>query len=289
MESINKVFNNHCNIPRGTILVPLAISLGIDHKKFKNRKLLIEEIKKQCPASKRCENETDFATLQNIDEIPKSDLFIWSQHGKTFGADINSLKSYIDAGHSMNPWTIDYATGIENSKNRSKYLMNFDMKLQKGLIESILSFFENRQSSSSVSSDDILLPQPSKHVQNRFEIEKLGDLSDQYVTHIITGLESCDSRFFFIILSDTLQKCIEYFGIQLDFIALSIFQQLFSQNEIMKFNSIIHYSIVDTTSLLLELLQSFQHYHNITYVTGMMKYFFLSIEETMIEYRLLKS
>ena len=138
MEYLEKVcLSKSDNINRKEILIPLAQSLCIDHTLFKNRRLLIQEIQRCCPASKRCENSEDFITLCPIDSIPKDRLFIWSQNKKTFGCDIVSIKNYIDSGKSMNPWTIDFATGIADSNDREKYLSKFDMKQQKGLIEKI--------------------------------------------------------------------------------------------------------------------------------------------------------
>ena len=68
MEYLEKVCSSKTNnINRKGILIPLAEALNINHSLFKNRKLLIEEIQRCCPASKRCENSEDFITLCPID------------------------------------------------------------------------------------------------------------------------------------------------------------------------------------------------------------------------------
>ena len=132
----------HEKTPRKSVLVPLAEALNIDHADFKNRRLLIQEIQRVCPPSKRCENDKDFITLCPIDEIPRDRIFIWTQNKKIFGADILSLKQYIDTGNRINPWAIDYASGIENCKNPYEYKTKYDMFEQPLLINQINSKYK---------------------------------------------------------------------------------------------------------------------------------------------------
>ena len=289
MEFLEKVCtSNNYNINRKSILIPLARSLDIDHTKFKNRKLLIEAIQHKCPASKRCENSEDFITLCPIDDIPKNRLFIWSQNNKTFGADILSLKNYIDSGKTMNPWTIDYATGIAESTDRENYLSTFDMKNQKGLLDKINTAFLKIE-------DTIEKPQMEEFFFShkiRFDIELIGDKVNQYVTHIINSIEKCDSRIYLYSVSDTLQMCIDYFVLHNDIQVVSLLEQVFIQNEIMKFHIGLpglttEGQIPENISLFLQLLNVFESQKENIYTEGIIKYFFLEFEESLKNYNLL--
>ena len=52
---MEKLYSQNPNrINRKYVLIPLAESLDINHKQFKNRSSLIKEIQRVCPASKRC-------------------------------------------------------------------------------------------------------------------------------------------------------------------------------------------------------------------------------------------
>ena len=210
MEHMEKVcLSKTFNINRKHILIPLAEYFHIDHTLFRNRRLLIEEIKRCCPASTLCENSDDFVTLCPIDSIPKERLFIWSQNKKTFGCDIVSLKKYIDSGKTINPWTIDFATGVADSSDRESYLSKFDMKKQNGLIERInneYSKISNDLNSETESDSDINI-----NHKIRFSLEAIGDSVEHYVTHLIDCTESCDFRIFLYVVSDTLKSCMEYF------------------------------------------------------------------------------
>lgn len=287
MDHLEKVLTSKTdNINRKNILIPLAIYLDIDHTLFKNRKLLIEEIKKQCTASKLCENSEDFITLCPIDLIPKERLFIWNQNNKTFGCDIVSLKKYIDSGKTINPWTIDFATGIEESLNREQYLNKFDMKKQKGLLKKIQDSFSNINYIPDIESTDLYV---SINHKLRFDIETIGDNVDQYVTHLIDCSEKCDLRIFLYVVSDTLKACMDYFILNNDIQILSILEHLFIHNEIMKFNTSIssEVSSPDTLSMLLDLLNVFISQKENIYADGIIKYFFLEFEESLKAYNLL--
>lgn len=288
MEYLEKVcLSKSDNINRKEILIPLAQSLCIDHTLFKNRRLLIQEIQRCCPASKRCENSEDFITLCPIDSIPKDRLFIWSQNKKTFGCDIVSIKNYIDSGKSMNPWTIDFATGIADSNDREKYLSKFDMKQQKGLIEKI-----NYEFSKLEYILDDQEPALNNYHRIRFDIESIGDDVDLYITHLIDCTEKCDFRIFLYVVSDTLKSCMNYFLLNGELNVLSILEQIFIQNEIMKFNSgIIGLTTQDESpesiSMLLDLLNVFISQKENIYADGILKYFFLEFEESLKNYNLL--
>ena len=289
MDYLEKVCSSKTNnINRKSILIPLAKYLDIDHTLFKNRKLLIKEIQSRCPPSKRCENSEDFITLCPIDSIPKERLFIWSQNKKTFGCDIVSLKQYIDSGKTMNPWTIDYATGVEESKNRENYIKKFDMERQKGLIQRINDEYSKININVHLESESEINMMHKK----RFEIEDIGDNVDLYITHLIDCTEHLEFRIFLYVISDTLKSCIHYFQIHQEMKVVYILEQLFIQNEVMKFHTGIpgvttEDKYPETISTLLDLLNVFIHQRENIYADGIIKYFFIEIEECFKNYNLL--
>lgn len=279
MQYIERVCSSKSSIfPRRTVLVPIADALGIDSSKFKNRRELIKEIQRICPPSKRCENELDFITLCHIDEIPTERMFIWTQNKKTYGADIFSLKQYIDTGKTMNPWTIDYATGIDESIDRESYLHKYDMKNQTGLLEKIHDFFSTLEFSS-----ENILPSLDDTNTFRFNIEACADEADQYATHLINCIESMDYRTYSWVLSDTLKCCLDYFAISNDFSIVSILEQLFVRNEVIKFNFIMGSVNQDNSTLqnLDDTLNLIKLLGRDTYYIGILKYFFIQLDETL--------
>lgn len=275
MEYLNKVYSSNDTLfPRTTILIPLAEALNIDHTKFKNRKLLINEIKHNCPPSKICENFVDFITLENVDDIPKERLFIWSQNKKTFCADIISLKNYIDSGNSLNPWTIDFATGIEYSKNKEKYMLTWDMKHQNRLLDRINSKYN------SVCVDMT----NEKSISNtRFDIEAIADFTDQYITHIIDKLETMDSRLCIYIMSDILHTCCQYFMITNDQLTSTLFNSLYIDNEIMKIR--LNYGMTNICNLdyMYQIMNSIYSNDQI-YSKGPLTYFIITFDEVLTSY-----
>lgn len=286
MENLEKIYTSkHYNFPRNTILVPLANSLNIDHTKFKNRRDLIKEIQRQVPASKICENSQDFITLCDIDEIPKDRLFVWSQNKKTYGADILSLKKYIDSGKTMNPWTIDFATGVDDAKDREKYLKIFDMKNQRGLIQRINTFYEKCKNLVEVNETE------ETNAQNecRFSIETFGDEVDQYVSHIINCIESCDFRLFVHVLSDTLKICLDYFIANHDLLAFAVLEPIFLKNELLKFHIFVRElaNVPDNMKILNDILNIIKSHKDDIYYIGVVKYFFMELEESLKNYNLL--
>ena len=286
MENLEKVYTSkHYNFPRNTILVPLANALNIDHTQFKNRRDLIKEIKQQVPASKICENSQDFITLCDIDEIPKNRLFIWSQNNKTSGADILSLKKDIDLGKTMNPWTIDFATGIDDANDREGYLKVFDMKNQRGLLKRIKDFYEQNITSIEVEDNE----ESNTQHECRFSIEKYGDEVDQYVSHIINCIESCDFRIFIHVLSDTLKVCLEYFIANNDLVAFSVLEPIFLKNELLKFHIFMREleGVPDNIRILNDVLNIIKSHKCEIYYIGVIKYFFIEIEESLKNYNLL--
>ena len=289
MEFVEKVcLATNEKINKKTVLIPLATALNIDNTVFKTRKQLIKEIQDKCPASFRCENANDFVTLNPIDSIPKDRLFIWYQNKKTFGADILSLKQYIDSGKTMNPWTVDFATGIDDAKDRESYLKKFDMSKQKGLIEKIKAKYTDIETSL----PDIIEDNHNENNKSRFEIEKLGDEVDQYVTHLINCTEECNTGMYLYVLSDTLNACMEYFLLQNEMYVFSLLQQVFVQIELMKFTSCViglttNEESKSNITLLMDLFRVFTSQKDLIYAEGIIKYFFIEFEESLKRFNLL--
>ena len=289
MNNLEKVCNaTHYNFPRNTILVPLATALDIDHTKFKNRRELINEIQNRFPPSKRCENTQDFITLCSIDDIPKKRLFIWSQNNKTYGADIMSLKLYIDSGKTMNPWTIDYATGVNDANDRDSYQKVFDMKHQRGLLRKINAFYDKYLAENDVDVQDNNELDCSPQTVLRFDIEKIGDEVDHYISHIIESVEGCDYRIFIYVLSDVLKTCMDYFLVNNDSVIVNIIEPIFINNELLKLQMFL-YQIEDTPNNLkiLSDVLNVIHQRKDVYYIGVLKYFVMEFEETLKNYNLL--
>ena len=278
---MEKIFSQNPNrINRKTILIPLAKSLNINHDEFKNRTSLIAEIQRLCPASKRCENESDFISLCPVDEIPKNQQFFWSQNKKSYCADIVSLKQYIDSGQTLNPWTIDYATGIESSKNKQAYLKKYDMKNVPNLLDNINKFYselniENTQYE--IDSNDTNT--------KRFEIESIGDKCDLYITHLINFIENCEKKIFIDILSHSIYLSAHYYQFtEFDSITTNVLQHLFFQNEILKIKIDL---LPNNITQFLDLLKVIESYNNELYSYGIIKYIVLQLEEILMENNLI--
>lgn len=267
--------------PRKSILIPLAESLNINHKDFKNRKLLIQEIRRVCPPSLRCENKEDFITLCPIDEIPKNQLFIWTQNKKTYGADIISLYNYIQSGKTLNPWTIDYASGIDDAKNRDLYLKKFDMKYQKDLIDNITSFYHSVVKQNSDINISYETNTESSNV-NRFILEDFADKTNTYASHIISGLENCPFYIFSIIISNSLKDSINYFIINNDHNSCNILHDLLIQNELNKFIIVEK----DNLDLLVNMFTYINNQKDIIYSIGVIQYILMKIDEYCIFFNL---
>lgn len=271
------VNNINDKTPRKSILIPIAESLNINHKDFKNRKLLIQEINRVCPASLRCENKEDFITLCNIDDIPKEQLFIWTQNKKTYGADIISLYNYLQSGHSLNPWTIDYASGIDDAKNRDLYLKKYDMKYQSNLIHSIYNFYDSFIKNHSCLNTTYETNNEKTNI-NRFILEDFAEESNTYATHLISALESCPFYIFSIIISNALNESINYFIHNYDHNICDILHELLIQNEI---NRIINLTHLENNNLdfFVKYLQFINSKKDIIYSTGVIKYIFIKLDE----------
>ena len=71
------------------------------------------------------ENTKDPVTLEPIKDIPKERKFKWTQKGKKYCVDIESIYHYIKSGNTINPWAIDKASGHADAEKREAYLKEF--------------------------------------------------------------------------------------------------------------------------------------------------------------------
>lgn len=110
----------------------LAETLGINPKRFRNKKLLWDEIENQTKASRRCYNQTDPCTLEPVDEI--SDLVEWNQTIRNksyhFGASRASLAQLLQNREKpvILPWAIDFCSGVEAAEDSEWYNKTFDIR-----------------------------------------------------------------------------------------------------------------------------------------------------------------
>ena len=206
MEHIDIInYNRLSTISRKSILEPIAESLNIDFKNFRNKTLLLNEIRTKYPANKQCVNECDFITLCPLNDIPCERLFIWRQFNHTFGADIISLHSYIESNNTINPWAIDYATGYSISHDEKLYLDTFDMSRQKFLLTRMRQYYKEFITLNTEIEDFQIDDNPTNNL--RFKIEDISEICGQYITPVLTYLENASSisamRFLFECLNIT--------------------------------------------------------------------------------------
>ena len=124
-----KCKNKHL-LSRKHILEPLALDLKINAEQCKNRNELVCKINNVCTY-----NTVDPISLENLDEIKKEEQIEWWQNKKRFVCNVKSLKMIFDSGNTMNPWTIDHASGIEQANDNDKYITTYDLKHVKGLYD----------------------------------------------------------------------------------------------------------------------------------------------------------
>lgn len=163
----------HARMHRKNILEPISIGLGINPKRFKNKVVLVNEIRRVRALSKtqRCYNNTDPCTMESLDDIDDEFYIEWSQYNHRFGADARSIKKMLDMNNTILPWSIDFSTGIQASLDHETYRESFDMTLVPGLLELV-----NRVASDSDQTSITDDPVCTNNSRILFEIERiLGD------------------------------------------------------------------------------------------------------------------
>jgi hypothetical protein len=207
------------NLKRKAFLEPLAISKGINPKKFKTKHLLKEAI-----ISKEFENDTDPITLEKILNIDYCRLISWKQDDRWYAADVESMYNYVKIS-TINPWAIDLATGCMRATSNELYLERFDMKNVDGLLDEINTRYLEL-------ADDAISKTIPSHVIERDIIEKCGD--GLYITHIIDFLENqTDPKVTLAILYDSLFGVINQFIYQLNITNLGTYRESLDTLEIL--------------------------------------------------------
>lgn len=177
------------------ILIPLAEHLGIEHKRYRNRSLLCDAL-----MEKMTYNTSDPVTLEPISEIPSEEMVVWWQNNRRYVARTTSIRMLIDAGHEMNPWVTDLASGIQNAKNPELYDKMYNMTY----IESLMNDIRDTQSCP-MATDDV--PEDTKAF---FRFENLCE--DLYTVKLTTILQTSHPRIGLkIFLSGIEYACAQYY------------------------------------------------------------------------------
>ena len=129
IQNVNMQTTVHTRMNRATVLEPLAKSLGIEPKKWKNKQLLVDEIIRvqSLTREERCYNTQDPCTMEPLSNIDSKYYIEWNQHQHRFGADARSIRRMIETNNTILPWSIDFSTGIQASLDHDSYKSTFDM------------------------------------------------------------------------------------------------------------------------------------------------------------------
>lgn len=162
-----------------TQLNMVATQLNMNFKLYKNKTLLAKGIQERVAL---CENTTDPVTLQELTEIDIHHLIIWEQNSKLYGAHVETLYTMFTLDSTINPFTIDYATGIQQAENKHEYECRYDMKNVEGLKELVFRIYEQHETEFAREE-----PKVPDIVVWRSGIERL--VPEMYITHIVSQLE----------------------------------------------------------------------------------------------------
>tara|TARA_B100001094_G_scaffold322812_1_gene372699 strand:+ start:1444 stop:2292 length:849 start_codon:yes stop_codon:yes gene_type:complete len=192
MNPIEKIKNsNPERLKRKEFLEPLADSLNLDHKIYKNRKTLCDAIinaNKNIESLKKIENDTDFATLEPIVNISKDRLVYWKQNNKLYASDVISMKQWFDSGNYISPYALENASGILESQNPEEYSKRFDLRNIDGFVDSISEKYLIYQNIIDSNENDNV---PVSTLL-RFKIEKYAN--DMYITPILNFIEKQEPK-----------------------------------------------------------------------------------------------
>ena len=186
---------------RKQFLNPLAQSLGLEPREYANKKQLVAAILNNTYANSR-----DPVTLQDVADIPYSRLITWEQDGKKFAADVASMYHIVQSGNTVNPWTIDVASGISQAANPDEYASRFDLRNVPQLLETIEAKYHALEIEDYLSLDCV-----PTHVKHRHSIERV--CKDLYISHIIDWCEKTHApRVARFVLSAISHVIVEYEG-----------------------------------------------------------------------------
>lgn len=169
----------HHRMNRSTVLEPMAISLGIDPKKWKNKKLLVEEIVRvqSLTREERCYNAHDPCTMESLSNIDDRYYIEWDQFNHRFGADARSIRRMVETNNTILPWSIDFSTGIQASLDHDLYKDKFDMTQVPNLMDRVYAL-ANDESVASTYMEEI-------SISNRFLFEMERMLGTTYAYGVL--------------------------------------------------------------------------------------------------------
>ena len=178
MEHLSKFI--HAKHPeklhRQNILVSLSLYLNVDHRKYKNRRMLCDAL-----FDKATYNTVDPVTLESIHEIPPEERVAWWQNNRRYVARKTSIRMLIDSGNEMNPWVTDLASGIQNAENPELYDTLYNMTYIKSLMDDI------RDIQSCMTSEGV-----PENIKEFFRFENLCE--DMYTVKLTTILQTSEPR-----------------------------------------------------------------------------------------------
>lgn len=197
MDMLQKYINckNKHLLSRKNILEPLALILKVNPKHCKNRNELVCKINNVCTY-----NTIDPISLENIDDIKKEEQIDWWQNRKRFVCNVMSLKMIFDSGNTMNPWTIDHASGIDQAKDNEKYKIKYDLKHVKGLYNKMCKQLEDLNINVHASNQEDV-PDNIKHF---FEFDNI--CGDMYTTHVAEFIQRTHKHFGYKLFIDSLKR-----------------------------------------------------------------------------------
>jgi hypothetical protein len=186
-------------------LVPLCRDLEVLPKSSWNKENMKRHLFRAIKPSQYCENSSDPVSLTPIDSI--KDIVVWKQNNKYYGASAESLFNLFERNLFINPYAIDYSTGIEDSQDRLSYLEKHDMR-NTDVVKKIYSMSERLNMSTidetSMSKDDYMIYKMNSTIENICESQETGQ--SVYVDEIFRFLQHAHVVESFEILSSSLQN-----------------------------------------------------------------------------------
>jgi hypothetical protein len=105
-----------------------------------------------------------------------------------------------DSGNTINPWTIDHASGIEKAKDNNKYITAYDLKHVKGLYDKMCKQINDLNISvNAFNQEDV--PDDIKHF---FEFDSICE--DMYTTHVAEFIQRTHKHFAYKLFMDSVKR-----------------------------------------------------------------------------------
>lgn len=166
---------------RSKVLEPIAISLGINPKLFKNRRTLVDEIIRvqTLPRNERCYNDIDPCTMEPLETIDDKFYIEWNQYNHRFGADVRSIRRMVETNNTNLPWSIDFSTGIQASLDHETYNESFDMTRVPDFMKRVYEMTEGGLG------NDTVIDENTLGIHNRFLFDMDHILGTTYAYGVI--------------------------------------------------------------------------------------------------------